>query len=75
MVARGRDNILEPRKSYELVGQVSNVVFPEGMIVDDYDDDGFALSGSRVLLYYGAADTSVCLATTTVAELLNACRV
>ncbi len=75
VIARGRDNILEPRESYELTGQVPNVVFPGGMIVDDYDDDGFALSESRVLLYYGAADTSVCLATTTVAELLSACRV
>ncbi len=75
VIARGRDNILEPRESYELIGQVPNVIFPGGMIVDDCDEDGFVLSGSRVLLYYGAADTSVCLATTTVAELLNACRV
>ncbi len=75
VIARGRDNILEPREPYELVGQVPNVIFPGGMIVDDYDDDGFALPESRVLLYYGAADTSVCLATTTVTELLRACRV
>jgi len=73
VVARGRYNILEPREPYELTGQVPNVVFPSGMIVDHYDAAGFALSESRVLVYYGAADTAVALALTTVQELLDAC--
>ncbi len=71
--ARSRYNILEPREMYEMVGQVPNVVFPSGMIVDSYDDDGFAQLDSPVFIYYGAADTSVCLATTTVGKLLKAC--
>jgi beta-1,4-mannooligosaccharide/beta-1,4-mannosyl-N-acetylglucosamine phosphorylase len=74
VVARTRGNILEPREPYELVGQVPNVVFPSGMIVDEYDEEGYARPGSRVLLYYGAADTCVGLATTTVGELIAACR-
>lgn len=74
VVARTRGNILEPRESYEIAGQVPNVVFPSGMIVDEHDEEGYAKPGSRVLLYYGAADTCVGLATTTVAELLAACR-
>ncbi len=74
VVARGRNNVLEPREPYELVGQVPNVVFPSGMIVEPTDEDGFAPPGARVLLYYGAADTCVGLATTTVGALLDACR-
>src|SRR5262249_11627410 len=31
IVARGRNNILEPRETYELTGQVPNVVFPTGL--------------------------------------------
>lgn len=72
--ARSKYNILEPREPYELTGQVPNVVFPTGMIVEEYDSDGFASSDSKVLIYYGAADTSVCLATTTVRELIESCQ-
>ncbi len=73
VVGRTRDNILEPREPYELVGQVPNVVFPTGLIVDGEDGDGFAEMDARVRLYYGAADTSVGLATTTVRRLVEAC--
>ena len=74
VLARSRNNILEPRELYELVGQVPNVVFPSGMIVEEYDADGFAKPDSPVRVYYGAADTVVGLATTTVAELVTAAR-
>jgi beta-1,4-mannooligosaccharide/beta-1,4-mannosyl-N-acetylglucosamine phosphorylase len=74
VVARSRNNILEPRELYELTGQVPNVVFPSGMIVEEYDDEGYAKADAGVFLYYGAADTCVGLATTTVGELLMACR-
>jgi beta-1,4-mannooligosaccharide/beta-1,4-mannosyl-N-acetylglucosamine phosphorylase len=74
VVARTRGNLLEPREAYETTGQVPNVVFPTGMIVDEFDEEGYARPEARVLLYYGAADTCVGLATTTVAELLTACR-
>ena len=72
--ARCRCNILEPREPYELSGQVPNVVFPSGMIVEHFDADGFALPDSPVKVYYGAADSVVGLATTTVQELLAAAR-
>ena len=74
VIARGRNNILEPREPYELIGQVPNVVFPSGMIVEDYDDQGFARPESMVRVYYGAADTVIGLATTTIGELLEASR-
>jgi beta-1,4-mannooligosaccharide/beta-1,4-mannosyl-N-acetylglucosamine phosphorylase len=72
VLGRCRSNILEPRELYERTGQVPNVVFPSGMIVERSDEDGFALPDSDVKIYYGAADTVVGLATTTVAELLAA---
>lgn len=75
VLARSRDNVLEPRETYETTGQVPNVVFPSGMIVEGHEAGGFADPGSRALIYYGAADTSVCLATSTVGELLGACGV
>ena len=73
VLARTRENILEPREPYELVGQVPNVVFPSGMICRSGDRDGFADPDAEVLIYYGAADTCVGLATTTVTDLLSAC--
>ncbi|MBU0637616.1 MAG: glycoside hydrolase family 130 protein [Planctomycetes bacterium] len=75
VLARGRNNILEPREPWELVGQVPNVVFPSGAIVAGYDEEGFARPESIVRVYYGAADTVVGLATATISELLDACSV
>jgi beta-1,4-mannooligosaccharide/beta-1,4-mannosyl-N-acetylglucosamine phosphorylase len=74
VLGRCRYNILEPRELYELTGQVPNVVFPSGMIVENTDAAGFADPESEVKLYYGAADTVVGLATTSIHELLDATR-
>jgi len=65
--SRTRDNLLEPRESWELTGQVPNVVFPSGLTVDD------GVPGGRALLYYGAADTVIGLAQASISELLAAC--
>ena len=73
VIARSRFNILEPREVYEQVGQVPNVVFPSGMVVDRFDAEGFAEPDAAVSVYYGAADTVVGLATTTISELIEAC--
>lgn len=73
VLARSRNNILEPRETYEMIGQVPNVVFPTGAVVQEQDADGFALPQSVVNVYYGAADTVVCLAQATITDLLNAC--
>ncbi len=71
VIARSRYNILEPRELYEQVGQVPNVVFPSGAIVEEIDANGFAAPESPVNIYYGAADTTVCLAQTTIAQLIQ----
>ena len=64
VLARGGNNILEPREPWELTGQVPNVVFPSGLTVAD---DGTAR------IFYGAADTCVGLLETTLADLVAAC--
>jgi len=72
VIGRCRCNILEPREIWELAGQVPNVTFPSGMIVEEFDNEGFALPESEVKIYYGAADTVVGLAVTTIQYLLDA---
>ena len=67
---RGAFNVLEPREAWELTGQVPNVVFPSGMVVETVDAEGFAEPDSPVRVYYGAAETVIGLSVTTIAELL-----
>jgi predicted GH43/DUF377 family glycosyl hydrolase len=49
------------------------VIFPTGIIVDNFDKNGFAKMESEVKLYYGAADTVIGLATSTIEELIEQC--
>jgi beta-1,4-mannooligosaccharide/beta-1,4-mannosyl-N-acetylglucosamine phosphorylase len=62
VVARGARYLLAPHELYEQVGDVPNVVFPCAALVDAAAD--------RVTVYYGAADTVVCLAHAYLSELL-----
>ncbi len=63
VVARGTDFLLAPHAVYEQVGDVPNVVFPCAALVDEEAD--------RVTVYYGGADTVVCLAHGRLSELLE----
>jgi beta-1,2-mannobiose phosphorylase / 1,2-beta-oligomannan phosphorylase len=54
--------IFGPERDYERTGDVGDVVFPCGYVVED---DGDTLS-----LYYGAADTSIALARGSIRALL-----
>jgi beta-1,4-mannooligosaccharide/beta-1,4-mannosyl-N-acetylglucosamine phosphorylase len=66
VVARGADYLLAPEASYERVGDVPNVVFPCAALVDrDLD---------RLTVYYGGADTVVCLAHGHLSEVLASVR-
>ena len=60
---RTKSYILSPRELYECVGDVPNVVFPCTNLCD-------AETG-RIVIYYGAADTVLALAYTTVGELMD----
>jgi predicted GH43/DUF377 family glycosyl hydrolase len=61
-ILRGDAWIFGPEAPYEREGDVANVAFPCGCTVDP--------DGDTLNLYYGAADTSVALATGSVRQLL-----
>lgn len=65
VLRRTRSWLLGPEAPYERIGDVPNVVFPCGAVV---------LDNGEIRLYYGAADTSVCVATSTVATILDVLR-
>jgi beta-1,4-mannooligosaccharide/beta-1,4-mannosyl-N-acetylglucosamine phosphorylase len=66
VVARSRDYLLAPHALYEQVGDVPNVVFPCAALVDRKAD--------RLSIYYGGADTVVCLAHGRLSEILELVR-
>jgi len=74
VIGRCCHNILEPREIWEMAGQVPNVCFPSGWVVEEFDDEGFAKADSEVKIYYGAADSVVGLYISTIRELLEASR-
>lgn len=53
--------LLLPEKEYELHGDVPNITFPSGAIIEN----------GRLFLYYGAADTTCCLATADAAKIIK----
>ena len=63
LIKRGREWIFSPQEPYEQHGDVDNVVFPCGYTVGS--------NGDTINLYYGAADTSIALATGSIKEMLE----
>jgi predicted GH43/DUF377 family glycosyl hydrolase len=61
VIARIPYPLLEPELEYELIGDVNNVVFPEG---------GYIHNG-KLYIYYGAADKYIALAKVGIAELFE----
>jgi predicted GH43/DUF377 family glycosyl hydrolase len=63
----GRSNIpiLAPREKYERIGDVGNIVFSCGSLLDET---------GQIKLYYGASDSCICLGVTTLDEIINICR-
>ncbi len=64
VVGRSEYPILSPRELYERIGDVFNVVFSCGAVVEDTGE---------VKIYYGAADTCICVATMPIEELVSCC--
>lgn len=56
--------ILQPEKSYEITGYVHNVVFTCGAVAED---DG------TIKIYWGGADTVMCVGTAVIDDLVNLC--
>jgi predicted GH43/DUF377 family glycosyl hydrolase len=61
VIRRSRDWVFGPQEPYERTGDVADAVFPCGWILD----------GDAIRMYYGAADTSIALATASLNELLD----
>lgn len=53
--------ILVPEEKYELSGYVDDVIFPTGALLDK----------DQLSIYYGAADTTVCLAYVSLSDLIK----
>jgi len=64
VVGRCLSPILSPREDYERIGDIGNVTFASGAVVEP---------GGEVRVYYGAADTSICVATASMDELIESC--
>jgi predicted GH43/DUF377 family glycosyl hydrolase len=63
VLARSSEWIFGPDAPYERAGDVPEVVFPCGWLLADDRD--------TLRLYYGSADTSICLATASLQALLD----
>ena len=63
VIRRTRDWVFGPKEDYERVGDVPGVVFPCGVVMDEDADE--------LRLYYGAADTTVALATAKLRDLID----
>ncbi|MBF0198700.1 MAG: glycoside hydrolase family 130 protein [Planctomycetes bacterium] len=64
VLASPREFVLAAEKDYECMGQTPNVVFTSG---------GVVMPDGTYNIYYGGADTRMCLATTTIKTLIDYC--
>ncbi len=65
VIGKSKAPILAPEENYERVGDVGNVVFSNGWIVEENGD---------VKIYYSGADTNICLTETNVDYLISLCK-
>lgn len=63
VIKRTNVPILSPRKYYERIGDINNLIYSCGGIVED----------NILKLYYGASYSCICLATTTIDEIIDNC--
>jgi len=63
VLRRGDEWLLGPQADYERIGDVNCVVFPSGITVHKETD--------KVILYYGAADCTVAVATANLSEIMD----
>lgn len=61
VIGRTSQPILEPEEEYERIGDVPNVVFPEGAVT----------IGDELVIFYGGADVVCCAASVRLDELVN----
>ncbi len=61
ILGRTQTPLIMPHENYELYGMVDNITFPSGALIE----------GDDLHIYYGAADTTVCRATTSLSRLIE----
>ena len=62
---KSKEPIISPDLDYERIGDVNNVVFSNGWILEENGD---------IKIYYSGADSNICLAETNVDYLLSLCK-
>jgi predicted GH43/DUF377 family glycosyl hydrolase len=60
---RSQEWVFGPKEPYEFIGDVAGVVFPTGAVVNSEKNE--------LRLYYGAADSTVCVAFANMKEILD----
>lgn len=65
VLGRSAIPILSPREPYERIGDLPNVVFSCGAIVDTKNDN--------LNIYYGAANNAICLGSVKISDLVKRC--
>ena len=61
IIGRTMGPILVPEENYEMSGYIDNVIFPSGVLIEK----------DILSIYYGAADTTVCIAYVSLLDLIN----
>jgi predicted GH43/DUF377 family glycosyl hydrolase len=56
--------ILSPREEYERIGDTPNIIFSSGALVEN---------GESLILYYGAADSCICMGTSSIENIKKHC--
>ncbi|MBE0478957.1 glycoside hydrolase family 130 protein [Candidatus Aerophobetes bacterium] len=64
LIGRSQIPLISPREMYERTGDVPNVIFTCGAVVE---------AGGEIKIYYGAADTCICVATCKLQDLVESC--
>jgi len=64
IIGRTKHPLIMPEDFYELYGMVPNIVFPSGALVN----------GDELSIYYGATDTTCCMAKMSLSGLLSSIR-
>lgn len=64
VIGRAGIPILSPREDYERIGDIPNVVFATG---------AFIRNEKNLVIFYGAANSCICIGTTTVEDVVASC--
>ena len=64
LIGRANIPILSPREDYERIGDQNNIVFCTGAFIQNENE---------LQIIYNAADSCICLGTTTIHEIIDTC--